>query len=84
MRKFNLDAITGRLIYTYRGTTRSMGRPSGRRSGRSSTQQAVILLLALWPAVPLSDLLHRSPLIEGTGEAIGSCFGPWRGLEDAE
>lgn len=71
-RKFHVDAVTARLICTYRG----MGTQYG-ISGNGSdpvevmtvpTGSPVILRGTRWPERPLSGLLHRSPPIAGTGE----------------
>lgn len=75
-RKFHIDAITGRLVCTYRGTGTQYGiSTDGHDPRRVFTVQtgAPILLKgtlwdALWPNQPPSGLLHRSPPIEGTGE----------------
>ncbi|MEM7472481.1 MAG: DUF1826 domain-containing protein [Pseudomonadota bacterium] len=72
-RRFHVDAITARLICTYRGTGTQYGiatDPSGPKDIYTVETGAPILLRGtLWPETPSSGLLHRSPPIEGTGEA---------------
>ena len=71
-RKFHIDAITARLVCTYRGSGTQYGiSTDGQDPARifSVTTGAPILLRGtLWPDKPTSGLLHRSPPIEGTGE----------------
>lgn len=71
-RKFHIDAVTARLVCTYRGTGTQYGISiNGADPQRVFTvpKGAPILLRGtLWPEVPWSGLLHRSPPIEGTGE----------------
>ncbi|EBA10922.1 hypothetical protein RCCS2_00532 [Roseobacter sp. CCS2] len=71
-RKFHIDAITARLVCTYRGQGTQYGvSRNGRDPARvfSVVTGAPILLRGtLWPAKPASGLLHRSPPIAGTGE----------------
>ena len=88
-RKFHLDAITGRLICTYRGTGTQYGTSvkgdDPEQVFTVPTGDPILLRGSLWPAVPLSDLLHRSPLIEGTGETrLVLVLDPVFDLEDAE
>ncbi|MEM1313420.1 MAG: DUF1826 domain-containing protein [Pseudomonadota bacterium] len=74
-RKFHVDAVTARLICTYRGTGTQVG-TSPDLANRADPPQIVtvpsgaplILRGTLWPETPASALLHRSPPIEGTGE----------------
>lgn len=71
-RKFHVDAVTARLVCTYRGTGTQYG------ISRNGTDPAEILTVPTgspiilrgtrWPETPLSGLLHRSPPIAGTGE----------------
>ena len=72
-RKFHMDAITARLICTYRGTGTQYGMsPTGeppRRVFTVATGAPVVLRGTKWPQTPASGLLHRSPPIEGTGES---------------
>jgi hypothetical protein len=71
-RKFHIDALTTRLICTYRGAATQFGTtangddPSDVFSAR--TGAPIMLRGTLWPEVPSSGLRHRSPPIEGTGE----------------
>ncbi|MCV3273878.1 DUF1826 domain-containing protein [Roseobacter sinensis] len=71
-RKFHIDAITARLVCTYRGQGTQYGiSTDGQDPARvfSVAKGAPILLRGtLWPEKPASGLLHRSPPIEGTGE----------------
>lgn len=71
-REFHIDAVTARLVCTYRGTgtqygiSTDGGDPSNIRT--VPTGSPVILRGAHWPETPISGLLHRSPLTEGAGE----------------
>ncbi|MEL6169010.1 MAG: DUF1826 domain-containing protein [Pseudomonadota bacterium] len=71
-RKFHVDAITARLVCTYRGTGTQYGfSTNGSDPGRLFTVQTgapILLRGTLWPSEPASGLLHRSPPIEGSGE----------------
>lgn len=71
-RKFHIDAITSRLVCTYRGTGTQYGiMTGGNEPSRVFTVQTgspILLRGTLWPAKPHSGLVHRSPPIEGTGE----------------
>ena len=71
-RKFHIDAITARLICTYRGTGTQYGISTEgaepRRVFTVPTGAPIVLRGTLWPTRPASGLLHRSPPIEGTGE----------------
>lgn len=71
-RKFHIDAITARLVCTYRGQGTQYGiSPDGQDPARVfsvATGAAILLRGTLWPEKPASGLLHRSPPIEGTGE----------------
>lgn len=71
-RKFHIDALTARLICTYRGTGTQYGisRDGGdpRRIRTVPTGAPMILRGTLWPESPASGLLHRSPPIQGKGE----------------
>ena len=71
-RKFHIDAITSRLVCTYKGTGTQYGTSTcGKDPKRVFTVQTgspILLRGTLWPAKPNSGLLHRSPPIEGTGE----------------
>ena len=71
-RKFHVDALTGRLVCTYRGTGTQYGiSKNGDDPARVftvATGAPILLRGSLWPAEPASGLLHRSPPIEGKGE----------------
>ena len=71
-RKFHIDAITSRLVCTYKGTGTQYGTSTygkdPRRVFTVQTGSPILLRGTLWPAKPNSGLLHRSPPIEGTGE----------------
>jgi len=71
-KKFHIDAITARLICTYRGTGTQYGISTDgeapRRIFTVPTGAPVILRGTRWPETPRSGLLHRSPPIAGTGE----------------
>lgn len=71
-RKFHIDAITARLVCTYRGTGTQYGMSTDgndpKRVFTVRTGAPILLRGSLWPAEPSSGLLHRSPPIEGTGE----------------
>ena len=71
-RKFHIDAVTARLICTYRGTGTQCGISADggvpRRVLTVPTGSPIILRGTHWPETPISGLLHRSPPIEGTGE----------------
>ena len=71
-RKFHIDAITARLVCTYRGTGTQYGISTDgddpKRVLTVPTGAPILLRGTLWPAEPESGLLHRSPPIEGTGE----------------
>lgn len=71
-RKFHIDAVTARLVCTYRGTGTQYGiSTDGNHPCHVSTVPTgspIILRGTRWPETPISGLLHRSPLIEGSGE----------------
>ncbi|AHD09110.1 DUF1826 domain-containing protein [Phaeobacter gallaeciensis] len=71
-RKFHVDAITARLVCTYRGTGTQLGMShQGAEPAEVqtvATGSPLLLRGSRWPAQPASGLLHRSPPIEGTGE----------------
>lgn len=71
-RKFHIDAVTARLVCTYRGTGTQYGISTGgaepHRVFTVPTGAPILLRGTLWPQEPRSGLLHRSPPIEGTGE----------------
>lgn len=71
-RRFHIDAVTARLICTYRGTGTQYGISVDgevpRRVFTTPTGAPLVLRGTLWPGDPPSGLLHRSPPIEGSGE----------------
>lgn len=71
-RKFHVDAVTARLVCTYRGTGTQYGISENgddpERIVTVPTGSPIILRGTRWPETPLSGLLHRSPPIAGTGE----------------
>lgn len=71
-RKFHIDAVTARLVCTYRGTGTQYGISTDGAEPRHiftvPTGAPILLRGTLWPQRPTSGLMHRSPPIEGTGE----------------
>jgi hypothetical protein len=71
-RRFHIDAVTARLVCTYRGTGTQYGISTDgaepRRIFTVPTGAPILLRGTLWPERPRSGLLHRSPPIAGTGE----------------
>lgn len=71
-RKFHIDAVTARLVCTYRGTGTQCGISADGTEPRNvftvPTGAPILLRGTLWPAKPHARLMHRSPPIEGTGE----------------
>lgn len=71
-RKFHIDAVTARLICTYRGpgTQYAPAEAADDHAAISTvpTGAPIILRGTLWPTRPATSLRHRSPPIEGTGE----------------
>ncbi|WP_424832293.1 DUF1826 domain-containing protein [Ruegeria sp.] len=71
-RRFHIDAITARLVCTYRGTGTQCGiSTDGTEPGRIftvPTAAPILLRGTRWPEQPASGLLHRSPPIEGSGQ----------------
>lgn len=71
-RRFHLDAITGRLVCTYRGTGTQYGIAENGAEPihihTTPTGAPILLRGTLSPPKPATGLLHRSPPIEGTGE----------------
>ncbi|MEP3055493.1 DUF1826 domain-containing protein [Ascidiaceihabitans sp.] len=71
-RKFHVDAITARLVCTYRGTGTQYG--TSREHADPDvihtvpTGAPILLRGALWPQQTPTGVLHRSPPIEGSGE----------------
>ncbi len=71
-RRFHIDALTARLICTYRGTGTQYGLSADTEAPSRvftvPTGAPFVLRGTDWPERPASGLLHRSPPIEGTGE----------------
>ncbi|MBL3576164.1 DUF1826 domain-containing protein [Rhodovulum sulfidophilum] len=71
-RKFHIDAVTARLICTYRGTGTQYGLSTTGDDPATvltvPTGSPIVLRGTRWPEDPPSGLLHRSPPIAGTGE----------------
>jgi len=71
-RKFHIDAVTARLVCTYRGRGTQYGISTDgtdpERVFTAPTRSPMVLRGTKWPEYPKSGLLHRSPPIEGTGE----------------
>lgn len=71
-RKFHIDAVSARLICTYRGAGTQYGiardGQDPERVRSVATGSPIILRGTGWPEAPLSGLLHRSPPNEGRGE----------------
>lgn len=71
-RKFHIDALTARLICTYRGTGTQYGvGERGSDPAEIATIPAgcpIVLRGTEWPTDVEPGLLHRSPPIEGSGE----------------
>ncbi|WP_299045201.1 DUF1826 domain-containing protein [uncultured Tateyamaria sp.] len=86
-RRFHVDAITARLVCTYRGTGTQYGiSTDGNDPARVftvATGAPIVLRGTRWPEPPASGLLHRSPPIEGTGETrLVLVLDPMEGPED--
>ena len=87
-RKFHIDAITARLLCTYRGTGTQYGISHDRNDPKRvfTVQKGAPVLLrgSLWPSQPPAGVLHRSPPIEGTGETrLVLVLDPLSQLEDS-
>ena len=71
-RKFHIDALTARLVCTYRGTGTQFGFSENGADPTDietvPTGSPIVLRGTRWPETPSSGLRHRSPPIEGTGE----------------
>ena len=87
-RKFHIDAVTSRLVCTYRGQSTQYGMGN---AAREVAQYAsvpagcpIVLRGTKWPGDAPTGLLHRSPPIEGTGETrLLLVLDPVYRLEDA-
>lgn len=71
-RRFHIDAVTARLVCTYRGTGTQYGIATDgaepKRIFTVPTGAPIVLRGTLWPERPRAGLLHRPPPIEGTGQ----------------
>jgi len=71
-RTFHVDAVTPRLVCTYRGSGTQYGNaPKGSDPDQIWSVPAASPMIrrgTLQPEFPKSELLHRSPPIEGSGE----------------
>lgn len=71
-RKFHVDAVTARLVCTFRGTGTQYGISTGAGDPKPvhtvPTGSPILLRGTLWPTRSDRGFLHRSPPIEGTGE----------------
>ena len=70
-KKFHIDAVTARLICTYRGTGTQYGLAEDSAEPKeifTAPTGAPLLLKGTRAATQAQPLLHRSPPIEGTGE----------------
>ena len=67
--KFHKDAVTARLVCTYRGAGTQYGFSAHNQTPNQievvPTGSPIIMRGTLWPEIPLSGFLHRSPPIEG-------------------
>ncbi len=70
--KFHVDALTARLICTYKGTGTQYGFGVSGVEPEDiftlPTDVPIVLRGTKWPEHPSAGLRHRSPPIEGTGE----------------
>ena len=68
-RKFHTDAVKARLVCTYRGPGTEFGMAVNGVDPQQvfsvPTGSPMVLRGSLWPEVPRSGLVHRSPPIEG-------------------
>ncbi|MEM1146490.1 MAG: DUF1826 domain-containing protein [Pseudomonadota bacterium] len=70
--KFHCDRVEARVICTYLGPGTEYGFANAQGEvgdvAQVPTGCPIVLKGKLWPGVPPSSLLHRSPAIEGTGQ----------------
>ncbi|MEM7016759.1 MAG: DUF1826 domain-containing protein [Pseudomonadota bacterium] len=70
--KFHKDVVTARLICAYRGTGTQYGFSDHNQTPNQikvvPTGSPIIMRGTLWPEIPKSGFLHRSPPIEGIGK----------------
>lgn len=71
-RKFHIDAVTARMVCTYRGSGTQYGVSANGQDPHvvleAATGAPIFLRGTMWPENPPSGVRHRSPPIEGTGE----------------
>ena len=71
-RKFHVDYLSARLVCTYRGKGTQYGFSASdaqpERIFDVPTSSPMLMRGRHWPTAPRSNLLHRSPPIEGSGE----------------
>ncbi len=71
-KRFHVDAVTARLLCTYRGAGTHYGVAAEgaqpQRIHTAPTGAPVVLRGSLWPNEPPRRVLHRSPPIAGSGE----------------
>jgi hypothetical protein len=71
-RRFHIDAVTARLVCTYRGLGTQFATANDgalpEQIHTVPTCSPIVLRGTLWPENPSAHLRHRSPPIEGTGE----------------
>ncbi len=70
--RFHIDALTARLICTYRGTGTQYGLVNAAGDPKTihavPTEAAIVLRDKRWSSKAKVDLVHRSPPIQGTGQ----------------
>lgn len=70
--RFHIDALTARLICTYRGTGTQYGLANAAGDPETihtvPTGAAIVLRGKRWPSKAKLDLVHRSPPIQCTGQ----------------
>ena len=70
--RFHIDALTARLICTYRGMGTQYGLANAAGDPETihavPTGAAIVLRGKRWPSKAKVDLVHRSPPIQGTGQ----------------
>ncbi len=70
--RFHIDAMTARLICTYRGSGTQYGLANADGDPETvhtvPTGAAIVLRGKRWPPKAKVDLVHRSPPIQGTGQ----------------
>lgn len=87
-RKFHVDALTARLVCTYRGTGTQYGFAApGQEPAEVHTVPTgapILMRGRVWPNDPPAQFLHRSPPIAGTGETrLVLVLDPLDGPEEA-